>query len=68
MSELFLFMPDAVLDKLKEDIFHGTPDKKSTLQMPKGNAVVDLLNDTAVSCNNHFLTNAVVKNDPRTPI
>ena len=68
MSELYPFTPDSVLDTMKEKNYYGIPDDKETAEISKINAVSDLLDDIAVSCNNHYLTNAVLKHDSATPI
>lgn len=68
MIGLYPHTPDSVLDTMKKDIYYGIPDTKGTLEITKINAVFDLLDDIAISCNNHYLTNAVVKNDSATPI
>lgn len=68
MLELYPDTPDSVLDTMKKDNYYGIPDKEETLEITKINAVYDLLDDIAISCNNHYLTNAVVKNDSSTPI
>ena len=68
MLDLYPATPDTVLDTMKKYTYYGIPDKKETLEITKINAVSDLLDDIAVSCNNHYLTSAVVKNDSTTPI
>lgn len=68
MSSLYPDTPDSVLDTMKKDIYYGIPDNDQTPEITKINAVSDLLDDIAVQCNNHYLTNAVMKNDSTTPI
>lgn len=68
MSELYPYTPDSVFETMEKDNYYGIPDNEKTLEITKINAVSDLFDDIAVSCNNHYLTNAVVKNDSTTPI
>ena len=68
MSTLYPETPQSVYDTMKKDNYYGIPDKEKTSETAKINAVSDLLDDIAVSCNNQYLTNAVVKNDSTTPI
>lgn len=66
LLRLYPDMPDEVLNTISKDTYYGISDK--ALDLNKINAVVDLLDDIAVSCNNHYLTNAVLKNDTNTPV
>ena len=68
MTDLYPITPDTVLDTMKKGNYYGIPNEEKTSELAKINAVSDLLDDIAVSCNNHYLTNAVVKNDSTTPI
>ena len=68
MRDLYPYTPDSIIETMKKDSYYGIPDKEETLEITKINAISDLLDDIAVSCNNHYLTNAVVKNDSATPI
>ena len=68
MGGLYPYTPDSVMDIMKKDSYYSIPDKEKTPEITKINAVSDLLDDIAVSCNNHYLTNAVVTNDTATPI
>jgi hypothetical protein len=66
MRHLYPSTPSSVLDTMKKDSYYGIPEKKETSEITKINAVSDLLDDIAVSCNNHYLTNAVIKNNSAT--
>ncbi|KAL8792155.1 MAG: hypothetical protein Q9195_005251 [Heterodermia aff. obscurata] len=68
MVNLYPAIPDSVLDTMKKTDYYRIPNKKKTSEIAKINAVSDLLDDIAVSCNNHYLTNAVLKKDSATPI
>ena len=68
MLHLYPITPDSVLDTMKKDNYYGISNKEKTSELAKINAVSDLLDDIAVSCNNHYLTNAVLKNDSSTPV
>ena len=68
MTGLYPYTPDSVLNTMKNNTYYGIPDNEKTLEITKINAVSDLLDDIAVSCNNHYLSNAVLKYDPATPI
>ncbi len=60
--------PDGVLQTIKKDLYYSVPNGKDALEISKINAVFDLLDDLAISCNNNYLTKAVLKNDATTPV
>ncbi|KAI4246733.1 MAG: hypothetical protein L6R40_001762 [Gallowayella cf. fulva] len=68
LSELYPRAPDSLFETVKKDNYYGIPDKKETLEITKINTVSNLWDDIAISCNNHYLTNAAVKNDSATPV
>lgn len=68
MIELYPAISDGALDTMKDPTYYGIPSGDKALEINKVNAVVDLLDDIAVSCNNNYLTNAAVKNDSTTPV
>ena len=63
---LYPDIPDPVLETMKKDNYYGMPE--GTKEIAKIVAVSDLLDDVAVSCNNHYLTSAVLTNDSSTPV
>lgn len=64
--DIYPYLPESVLETVKKDIYYGIP--KKGLEISKINAVSDLLDDLAISCNNNYLTNAILKNDSSTPV
>ena len=66
IRDLYPDITDSVLETMKKDTYYGIPE--GTKEISKITAVSDLLDDVAVSCNNHYLTNAMLKNDSATPV
>lgn len=66
MIELFPYMEEKAFETIHKPLYYPIPEK--ALEIQKINAVTDLLDDLAIACNNHYLTNSVLKNDSSTSV
>ena len=64
----YTYLTDSVLDFSEDDSCYGIPDTEETSDITKMTTVSDLFGVIIVSCNNHYLTTTVVKNDSATPV
>ena len=62
----YTYLTDSILEFSEDDSCYGIPDTEETSDITKMTTVSDLFGVLIVSCNNHYLTTTIVKNDSAT--